>query len=88
MKVTLCMGSNCVMMGNMSIQAQLEDLKESLDWDGLEITFEHCLGQCKTDDNSTPVVVIDGEVIESATSQVVMEKVMAGFQREMPDAEV
>lgn len=82
MKVTLCMGSNCVMKGNMSIQSQLEDLKESLEWEDLEIGFEHCLGQCKKDQGASPVVLVDGEVITGATSEVVMEKVMKGY-REM-----
>jgi NADH:ubiquinone oxidoreductase subunit E len=87
MKVTLCMGSNCVMMGNMSIQTQLEDLKESLKWDALEIEFQQCQGQCKIDEATSPVVMIDGEEILSATSEVVMEKVMEGYRGEMPESE-
>ena len=88
MKVTLCMGSNCVAMGNMSIQTQLEDLKEFLSWDSLEIAFEQCLGQCKVNESASPVIMIDGEVILSATSEAVMEKVMEGYRREMPESDI
>lgn len=87
MNVTICMGSNCVMMGSMSIQTQVEDLKESLGWEELEIEVAHCLGLCKSDGNATPVVIIDGVVLERAASEVVMEKVMAGYHRELPEVE-
>ncbi len=87
MKVTLCMGSNCVMMGNMSIQTQLEDLKESLEWDSLEIEFQQCQGQCKIDEATSPVVMINGEENLSATSEVVMEKVMEGYRGEIPESQ-
>lgn len=82
MKVKLCMGSNCVMMGSMSIQAQLEELKSSLEWDKLEIEFDKCLDYCKGSDQSSPVVIINDEVIQGATSEIVMEKVMAVYHLE------
>lgn len=75
MKVTVCMGSSCVMMGNMNILSQLEDLQESMPELDLEIETVKCLGDCKVQDDVAPVVKIDGETIVRATSQTIMEKV-------------
>lgn len=79
MTIKICMGSTCVMMGSMSIQAQLEELKSALGWEALELEFVKCMNYCKGSDQSSPVVVLDGEVILGATSEIVMEKIMAVY---------
>lgn len=83
MKVKVCMGSNCTLLGAMNLLDQIEGLKDIFDNDNdkyndeeLEIEPVTCLGYCKTmDKNIAPVVVIDDEVIFNATGQIVMEKI-------------
>lgn len=77
MKVTLCMGSNCVMMGNMNLLSQLEDLQESMEDISLEIETVKCLGFCKKEERVSPVAIIDGEVLKRANAQEVMEKIVS-----------
>ncbi len=84
MKVKVCMGLNCTMLGAMNLLDQIEDLKDIIDGDDakyndeeIEIVAVKCLNYCKkTDNNIAPVVVIDDEVIFNATGQIVMEKIM------------
>jgi len=83
MKVKICMGSNCTLLGAMNILDQVEDLKNLISQDenysGVELDIEpvKCLGYCKNEkDNVSPVVIIDDEVFYNATGQVVMEKIM------------
>ncbi|WP_312699939.1 NAD(P)H-dependent oxidoreductase subunit E [Sedimentibacter sp.] len=84
MKVKVCVGSNCTLLGAMSILDQIDDLKDiiSEDFDNysdeeLEVEAISCLGFCKnTDEKVAPVVVIDGETMCNATSQTVMEKIV------------
>jgi len=83
MKVKICMGSNCVLLGAMNILDQVEDLKnliiqdDNYNDDEFDIEVVKCLGYCKSDkDNISPVVVIDDEVVFNATGQIVMEKIM------------
>lgn len=82
MKVKVCMGSNCTLLGAMNILDQVEDLKELMSEDdnydeNFEIDVVKCLGYCKNSgDNVSPVVVIDDEVVFNATCQIVMEKIM------------
>lgn len=88
MKVKVCMGSNCTLLGAMNILDQVEDLKdlisENEDYrdDELDIDVVKCLGYCKGESrNISPVVVVDDEVICNATSQIVMEKIMKKLRK-------
>jgi len=82
MKVKVCMGSNCTLLGAMNILDQLEDLKNFMSQDEnyndeFDIDVVKCLGYCKNaKDNISPVVVIDDEVLFNATGQIVMEKII------------
>lgn len=84
MRVKICMGSNCTLLGAMNLLDQIEGLKEVFDGDNeryndeeLEIEAVSCMDYCKrTDANIAPVVAIDDEVIFNATGQIVMEKIM------------
>lgn len=84
MKVKVCVGSNCTLLGSMSILDQIDDLKdiikedaESYSEEGLEVEAIKCLGFCKeTNEKVSPVVVIDDEPMFNATSQAVMEKIV------------
>lgn len=84
MKVKVCVGSNCTLLGSMNILDQLDDLKEILSEDPdsyrdeeLEVEAIKCLGYCKEQNEKVaPVVVIDEEPIFNATGQIVMEKIV------------
>jgi len=84
MKIKVCVGSNCTLLGSMGILDQIDDLKEIISEDAsnyndeeLEIEAIKCLGYCKeTNEKVAPVVVIDDEIMFKATSQSVMEKIV------------
>lgn len=84
MKVKVCMGSNCTLRGAMNILDQIEELKNIVDQDSdnytdekLEFEAVRCLDYCKkVNENVSPVVIIDEEIMLNATSQTVMEKIM------------
>lgn len=84
MKVKVCVGSNCTLLGSMNILDQLDDLKDIMKEDfenysdeELEVEALKCLGYCKeTSNNIAPVVLIDDEPMFNATSQTVMEKIV------------
>lgn len=84
MKVKVCVGSNCTLLGSMNILDQIEDLKDIIHEDAhnysdeeIDVEAMKCLGFCKeTKDNIAPVVVVDEEPIFNATSQTVMEKIV------------
>ncbi|MBC7087923.1 MAG: NAD(P)H-dependent oxidoreductase subunit E [Tissierellales bacterium] len=83
MKVKVCMGSNCTLLGAMNLLDQIESLRELIEEnkeykdEELEIESIKCLGYCKeTDEDIAPVVIVDEDVIFKATGQIVMEKIM------------
>lgn len=89
MRVKVCVGSNCTLMGSMGILDQIDDLKDiiSEDMDSykdeeLEVEAIKCLGFCKeTNEKVAPVVVIDDQPMFNATSQTVMEKIVQKMRR-------
>ncbi|MDO5715475.1 MAG: NAD(P)H-dependent oxidoreductase subunit E [Tissierellia bacterium] len=86
MKVTICMGARCTLMGANGIYDAVEFLKENVcgpeselcSAEHLEVEFAHCLGYCKKDMNNqvAPVVLIDDEIIFRASAQEVSEKII------------
>lgn len=84
MKIIICSGSSCTMMGSDNILDQLEEIRDNLneyideiDQDfSLDIEIVHCLGLCKKEKKSSPVAILDGEIIQKATPQVLMEKIL------------
>ena len=89
MNVKICVGSNCTLLGSMSILDQIDDLKDIISEDSdnyndeeLEVEAIKCLGFCKeTNEKVSPVVVIDNEPMFNATSQTVMEKIVNKMRR-------
>ncbi|RBP38961.1 (2Fe-2S) ferredoxin domain-containing protein [Garciella nitratireducens] len=83
MKVEICVGSRCTMYGADHIIHSVEDLQESIlnqmdtpkDFD-LEVSLIKCMGRCKNGKHVSPVVIIDGEVMENTNSQEVMSKII------------
>ena len=89
MKVKVCVGSNCTLLGSMGILDQIEDLKdiisENIDSyidEELEVEAIKCLGFCKVmNEKVAPIAVIDDEVILNATGQTVMEKIVKQMRK-------
>lgn len=84
MKVEICMGARCTFYGASAILDSLHNLKETLpDFSEIpenadfELVLVPCQNLCRDDRNSAaPIVWVDGEKIERAKSQEVMEVVM------------
>lgn len=89
MKVKVCVGSNCALLGSMSILDQIDDLKDIIKEDSenyndevLEVEAVKCIGLCKnTEENVAPIAVIDDEPMYNATSQIVMEKIIKKIRK-------
>ncbi len=89
MKIKVCVGSNCTLLGSMGILDQIDDLKDIISEDAdnysdeeLDVEAIKCLGFCKeTTEKVAPVVVIDDEPMFNATSQTVMEKIVKRMRK-------
>jgi len=89
MKIKVCVGSNCLLLGAMGILDQIEFLEEFIVKDSdhyneevFDVEAIKCLGICKeTDEKLAPIVVINDEVIYNSTSQAVMEKILSKLKR-------
>ncbi|RVU54330.1 NAD(P)H-dependent oxidoreductase subunit E [Anaerosphaera multitolerans] len=84
MKVKICTGVRCTLMGADSIYDAVEYLKENVcgpdsnvcSAEDLEVELSTCLNYCKGEKSIAPVVVIDDEVIFKATAQEISEKLI------------
>ena len=90
MRVKICTGTRCMFYGADNIMDNLMDLKENLaeypsipEGADFEIELCSCDGTCKgSDKRVAPVVTIDNEVMQKATSPQVMEKILDDLQEE------
>ena len=82
-KIEVCSGSECVMMGSMDIIEAIEGLKQVKQQLKLKAQIEivpgKCLGPCKNE-NLAPVVKINDELITQATGDMVMSKIIAAIK--------
>lgn len=83
MKIEVCVGSKCTMMGADTIIASLENLQETiLTKNGvnpdftLEIAVVRCLGECKKHKSVSPVVKIDGIIHKNASREEIMSTIL------------
>lgn len=84
MKITICMGSRCTLMGAESIYDAVEYVKENICGpeskvclaEDLEIELSSCKNYCKAQEGVEPIVIMDGEIIYNATAQEVSEKLI------------
>ena len=73
-KVEICAGSHCSLVGALSILDTLEELQEEYP-DQIQIKKYECMDLCENIKN-VPVVKVDGELITSAQTQKVISKIM------------
>lgn len=72
-KVEICVGTHCTMMGALNIIESIEDLKQEYGNVSLEIIkcIKDCLGE-----KIAPVVFINGDKIQNATNEEVLARIM------------
>lgn len=72
-KVKICMGTHCTMMGNLNLQENLEHLQ--LEYPGqIEIEAVKCLKFCEND--NAPVVELNGITITNASAEKVISEIL------------
>lgn len=79
MKVKVCVGARCTMMGSNGILDSLERIKRDYFTkdEVLEIEPVNCLSFCRQEDaDVTPVVIVNGEIVTKASAQEVTELVL------------
>ena len=83
MKIKVCVGSKCTMMGADGIIVSLENLKDTIlakkgvnpDF-SLDIEIVRCLGECKNKQGVSPVVTVDGVVHCNASREEIMSLIL------------
>lgn len=94
MKVQICTGAKCMFYGADNIIDRVLDLNENLsDYPGvpadarLDIEITPCNDHCKGKGRHvSPVVYVDGEIIEKASSSALMERILNTLQEGQDNA--
>ncbi|MDU1315606.1 (2Fe-2S) ferredoxin domain-containing protein [Anaerococcus hydrogenalis] len=87
MKIEVCAGARCTMLGSDIIYNRLSDFVEEFNdrlYKGdletqeteLEIEMVTCNDECKKNKKNAPVVIVDGKVFTNAKTQVIMEYIL------------
>jgi len=72
--VKICMGTACYIMGSAELLNFKEELTEE-EMSLVKIEGSTCLGICNGYNPATPYAVINGDIIENATVDTLIEKV-------------
>lgn len=72
-KVNICMGTHCTMMGNLNLQEDIENLQKEYPGQ-IEIEAIKCLKLCES--NKAPIVEVDGTIITNARAEKVISKIL------------
>lgn len=84
MKIEICVGSSCTMMSAMNIldyfEDWVEDFKNKAEKNNIEIeeiTVEpvKCRRNCKGNYDASPVVYINGKVLENANKDKILDEI-------------
>lgn len=73
-KVTICAGTTCHLMGGSYLQSLADHLDPELR-DIVDVDGARCLGLCKGSSAQAPFVLIDEEVISEATLPALIERI-------------
>lgn len=87
MKIEVCAGARCTMLGSDIIYNRLSDFVEEfndslykgdLDIQNIELEIEMitCNNECKKNKKNAPVVIVDGKVFTNAKTEVIMEYIL------------
>lgn len=84
-KVEICVCTECVMQGAMDLMESVESLKKlksELKFDGnILVSMNKCIGEKKHGEKCL-LASVNGEVIEQANSETVMEKVISIIKKD------
>ena len=74
--VKICFGTHCTMMGAMDIMESVNEMKEEMGAEAVEVQVEiaKCF-ECKVPANA-PIVIVGDQQIIMATAEKVMAKIM------------
>lgn len=75
-KVGICVGTSCHLMGGMDLRHVLEDLKEQMQ-DELIIEYHTCLNHCRRGPN----VLIDDELTMGITPENLRTTILERYQQ-------
>lgn len=87
MKIKVCAGARCTMLGSDIIYNRLSEFVDDFnnrlyegeieipDFD-LELTMTTCTDECKKDKKNAPVVIVDNKVFRNAKTQEIMEYIL------------
>lgn len=89
MKVSVCMGTTCMMNGAQRLYDQLTSLNEIISLNPEDYTVEElvvepvkCQKECKKIENySNCVVYIDGEQVRDLSKNVIVENIMKQIKK-------
>lgn len=73
-KIEICVGSHCSLVGALNILDTLEKLQEDYP-EQIKIKRVECMDRCE-DIKNAPVVKVDDDLITSAQTQMVVSKIM------------
>jgi NADH:ubiquinone oxidoreductase subunit E len=73
-KVQICAGTHCTMMGAMDIYEVVSNINDEYPDRQVEVELVQCCGDCKA--NLAPIVLVDGVRLTAATSETVMARIM------------
>lgn len=87
MKIEVCAGARCTMLGSDIIFNRLSDFVEEfndrlykgeLDVQDIELEIEMitCNDECKKNKKNAPIVIVNGKVFTNAKTEVIMEYIL------------
>ena len=87
MKIEVCAGARCTMLGSDIIYNRLSDFVEEFNdrlYKGdfeiqdieLEIEMITCNNECKKNKKNAPIVIVNGKVFTNAKTEVIMEYIL------------
>lgn len=82
--VKVCACTHCILNGAMDIVESIESLRLLRNQIRLNAKIEIIANECLCDHKSgdkSPIVILDGELIKKATSEIVTEKIISSITK-------
>lgn len=73
-KVEICLGTTCHLMGAASLQTLQDDLPLLLR-NKVDVTGKRCLGLCSSNHTKAPYVLVNNEVLDEASLPKIIDKI-------------
>ncbi len=72
-KVKICMGTHCAMLGNLNLHESIEELQKNYPGK-IEMEVVKCLKYCEN--NKAPVVQLNDKIITNARAEMVISEIL------------